>query len=189
MGPSAATAPRSTTSFVAPGEQVYAGQVDPLPDLPGLTTILRRSAVQMVHDDITPPPGGDDEIVEFGASDASDMLALALLTQPGPFEAETWRMGRFFGVRRAGRLAAMAGQRMHPPGLVELSGVCTHPDFRGEGLATRLTNHVTRAILATGETAFLHAWADNMGAIALYEKLGYGLRCEINVAVFERTRG
>ncbi len=125
----------------------------------------------------------------MGAGDASDMLALALLTQPGPFEAETWRMGRFFGVRRAGRLAAMAGQRMHPPGFVELSGVCTHPDFRGEGLATRLTNHVTRAILDTGETPFLHAWADNTGAIALYEKLGYRLRCEMNVAVFERARG
>ena len=98
-------------------------------------------------------------------------------------------MGRFFGVRHAGRLAAMAGQRMHPPGFVELSGVCTHPDFRGEGLATRLTNHVTRAILDTGETPFLHAWADNTGAIALYEKLGYRLRCEMNVAVFERARG
>lgn len=179
----------SVAGLVAPGEQVYAGQVDPLPDLPGLATVVRRSAVQMVHDDITPPLGGDGEIVELGAGDASDMLALALLTQPGPFEAETWRMGRFFGVRRAGRLAAMAGQRMHPPGFVELSGVCTHPDLRGGGLATRLTNHVTRTILETGETPFLHAWADNTGAIALYEKLGYRLRSKMNVAVFERARG
>jgi predicted GNAT family acetyltransferase len=67
--------------------------------------------------------------------------------------------------------------------------VCTHPDCRGQGLATRLTNHVTRAIIAAGETPFLHAWADNTGAIALYEKLGYRLRREVNVAVFERAKG
>jgi predicted GNAT family acetyltransferase len=136
-------------------------------------------------------PSADDagEIAELGAADSADMLALARLTEPGPFEAETWRMGRFFGVRRAGRLVAMGGQRLHPPGHIELSGVCTHPDCRGEGLATRLTNHVTGVILEGGETPFLHAWADNTGAIALYEKLGYRLRREVNVAVFERAKG
>jgi predicted GNAT family acetyltransferase len=96
-------------------------------------------------------------------------------------------MGDFFGVTRDGRLAAMAGQRMRPPGHVELSGVCTHPDFRGEGLATRLSAHVTRAILARGETPFLHAWKDNAGTIALYGKLGYRIRREMNVAVFVRA--
>jgi predicted GNAT family acetyltransferase len=65
--------------------------------------------------------------------------------------------------------------------------VCTHPDYRGEGLATRLSAHVTRAILARGETPFLHAWKDNAGAIALYGKLGYRIRREMNVAVFVRA--
>jgi predicted GNAT family acetyltransferase len=134
-----------------------------------------------------PAPADDSgDLVELGEADSPEMLALARLTEPGPFEAETWRMGRFFGVRRDGRLVAMAGQRMHPPGFVELSGVCTHPDARGEGLATRLTNHVTRAILAGGETPFLHAWADNTGAIALYERLGYRMYRQMNVAVFAR---
>jgi predicted GNAT family acetyltransferase len=114
------------------------------------------------------------------------MLALATLTEPGPSRRDTWLMGNFVGVRHESRLAAMAGERMHPPGHVELSGVCTHPDFRGHGLATRLSAHVTRAILGRGETPFLHAWKDNAGAIALYEKLSYRIRCEMNVAVFER---
>jgi predicted GNAT family acetyltransferase len=34
-----------------------------------------------------------------------------------------------------------------------------------------------------------HAWADNTGAIALYGRLGYRLRREVNVAVFERAKG
>jgi len=179
----------AAAALVLPGEQVYAGQADPMPELPGLTTALHRLGVQMLYEGATPPAEAPGDIVELGAAGACAMLALARLTEPGPFEVETWRMGRFFGVRREGRLVAMAGQRMHPPGFVEVSGVCTHADFRGEGLATRLTNHVTRAILDTGETPFLHAWADNTGAIALYEKLGYRLRCEMNVAVFERVRG
>ena len=84
-------------------------------------------------------------------------------------------------------MAAMAGERMHPPGHAELSGVCTHPDFRGQGLGRRLSAYKTRAILARGETPFLHAWMDNTGAIALYEKLGYRIRREMNVAVFARA--
>jgi predicted GNAT family acetyltransferase len=171
---------------VRPDEQVYAGQVDAMPELPGLATVVQRLGVQMLYHGDAPGSAGQGDILELGEADAAEMLALARLTEPGPFEAETWRMGRYFGLRREGRLVAMAGQRMHPPGYVELSGVCTHPDFRGEGLATRLTNHVTRAILETGETPFLHAWADNTGAIALYERLGYRLRCPMNVAVFER---
>ena len=176
----------AAAALVAPGEQVYSGQAGSLPDLPGLTTVLCRPGVQMIYEGAPPATGDAGDLVELGEADSADMLALARLTQPGPFEVETWRMGRFLGVRRAGRLVAMAGQRMHPPGFVELSGVCTHPDARGEGLATRLTNHVTRIILEGGKTPFLHAWADNAGAIALYGRLGYRLWREIGVAVFER---
>jgi predicted GNAT family acetyltransferase len=174
-------------ALIEPGDPVLVVQAAAVPELPGVTLVLRRAAVQMVHDRAV-PDGGDEEIVPLGDSDGSEMLALATLTNPGPFRERTPLMGDFFGVRRDGRLAAMAGQRMHPPGHVELSGVCTHPDFRGHGLATRLSALVTRAILARDETPFLHAWADNAGAIALYERLGYRIRCQMNVAVFERAR-
>jgi predicted GNAT family acetyltransferase len=175
-------------ALAEPGDPVLVVQAAAIPDLPGVTLVLRRAAVQMVHDG-TAPAGDDREIALLGEADASEMLALATLTNPGPFRERTRLMGDFFGVRRDGRLAAMAGQRMHPPGHVELSGVCSHPDFRGQGLATRLSAYVTRAILARGETPFLHAWKDNHGAIALYEKLGYRVRREMNVAVFERGKG
>lgn len=171
-----------------PGDPVFVVQEPPIPDLPGLARKLRRGAVQMVFDG-KPPEGGDDEIVPLGEGDADEMLGLATLTEPGPFRRETRLMGPFFGIRREGRLAAMAGERFHPPGHAELSGVCTHPDFRGQGLGGRLSAFKTRAILDRGERPFLHAWADNAGAIALYERLGYRIRCPMNVAVFERAKG
>ena len=60
-------------------------------------------------------------------------------------------MGRFVGIRRGGRLVAMAGERMHLDGHTEVSGVCTHPDFRGRGLARQLSAAVARQIEARGE--------------------------------------
>ena len=81
----------------------------------------------------------------------------------------------------------MAGERLRLPGYTEISAVCTHPDFAKQGLSTRLSAHVTAAILARGERPFLHSWSDNFGAIALYERLGYRVRAGLTVAVFERA--
>lgn len=75
-----------------------------------------------------------------------------------------------------GRLVAMAGERMKPDGFTEVSGVCTHPEHRGRGYAGALMRLVAGRILDRGETPFLHAYASNRGAIALYQTLGFTLR-------------
>jgi predicted GNAT family acetyltransferase len=173
-------------ALAEPGETVFVVQAEPGPDLPGLAPVLRRPAVQMVFAGKLAEPVDEPEIVELGEADAPEMLALATLTEPGPFRIDTRLMGRFVGLRRDGRLAAMAGERLRPSGHTELSGVCTHPDFRGQGLGTLLSAHVTRKMIERGEVPILHAWRDNHGAIALYEKLGYRVRREMAVAAFER---
>jgi len=119
--------------------------------------------------------------------DAPEMLALATLTEPGPFLARTHTIGTFLGIRIGGRLAAMAGERMRFPGYTEVSGVCTHPEFRGRGLARRLSAAVTASIQARGDQPFLHAWKTNHSAISLYEGLGFKLRTEVNAAVLKRV--
>ena len=116
-------------------------------------------------------------------ADAAEMLALAELTEPGPFAARTHTLGQFWGVRENGRLAAMAGERMKPEGFAEVSGVCVHPAHRGRGHAAALSALVADHIKARGETPFLHAYADNAGAIHLYESLGFVVRSPVTVAV------
>jgi len=172
--------------LVAPGEHVYVLQVPKIVAPPALHATKTALGVQMVATGSIQPESGDDEILPLGDVDAPEMLALAQLTQPGPFLARTHVMGSFIGIRIDGRLAAMAGERMRVPGYTELSGVCTHPDFRGRGFARRLSATVSVMIGARGETPFLHAWKDNHSAIALYEKLGFRLRTDVNVAVLER---
>jgi predicted GNAT family acetyltransferase len=129
---------------------------------------------------------GDDDIVSLGDADAPQMLALAQLTQPGPFLARTHAMGSFIGIRIGGRLAAMAGERFRFAGHTEVSGVCTHPDFQGRGFARRLSAAVATRIQARGEVPFLHAWATNQAAIDLYRGLGFELRAQVHVAVLDR---
>ncbi|HEU4669396.1 MAG TPA: GNAT family N-acetyltransferase, partial [Dyella sp.] len=173
--------------LVGPGEQVYQLQVPAISVPPGLAAVRQAWGVQMVADAPLAPEPDAGDIVPLGEDDAAEMLALAQLTQPGPFLVHTHRMGRFHGVRIDGRLAAMAGERMRFLGWTELSGVCTHPDFRGRGLARRLSQYVASLIAARGDTAFLHAWRDNAPAIRLYESLGFAWRSDVHVAVLARA--
>jgi predicted GNAT family acetyltransferase len=149
----------------------------------GIEVVSRASCVQMICEALTPAPDDGLEILLLGPADAAEMLALATLTKPGPFRARTHELGGFIGVRRDGRLAAMAGRRLRVEGHTELSGVCTHPDFRGHGLATALSRRVVAAVLAEGETAFLHAYATHDATVALYESLGFRARAHVTYTV------
>lgn len=175
------------TDLVAPGQQIYLLQAPPIVLPPGLTALKHAWGVQMVANEALAPEPETDDMLPLGDADAEEMLALAHLTRPGPFLARTHRMGRFVGIRIDGRLAAMAGERMRFPGWTELSGVCVHPDFRGRGLARRLSRYVAARIADGGDTAFLHSWRDNTAAIHLYEELGFTWRTDVHVIVASRS--
>ncbi|MFP5078242.1 GNAT family N-acetyltransferase [Rhizobium sp. YIM 134829] len=138
--------------------------------------------LQMVATDIEALPS-TYEILALSDEDAPEMLALAHLTSPGPFAAQTHRLGQFNGIRIDGRLVAMAGQRMHLPGYREISGVCTHPDARGLGLAKLLCAAGAAQSLANGERPFLHVLADNEPAIRVYRSLGFAVRRSFTVSI------
>jgi ribosomal protein S18 acetylase RimI-like enzyme len=140
----------------------------------GWEVIFTLDGVQMVDDGI--PAAPDPEAVVLGPADVPEMLALVERTRPGPFRPRTIAMGTYLGVRRGGRLIAMAGERLHPPGWTEISAVCTDAEHRGEGLATRLVLAVAAGIRERGDTPFLHASAANVNAIRLYTALGFRLR-------------
>jgi GNAT superfamily N-acetyltransferase len=117
--------------------------------------------------------------------DAPAMVALAELTEPGPFRLRTMELGNFYGFFHGDQLVSMAGERLHLPGLTEVSGVCTHPDARGRGYARMLMTFVVREIEHEGKQAFLHALTDNP-AIRLYAGLGFELSHNFDFAVLVR---
>ena len=128
------------------------------------------------------------EIVELGLPDSSEMLELTTLTKPGPFGTRTHELGNYVGVRDDGKLVAMAGERLKVPGYTEVSAVCTHPEYTGNGYALVLMWEIMRGIRDRGETPFLHVRQDNARAVALYERLGFKTRKLTHFAVLRRAK-
>ncbi len=169
---------KSRTALVAlipAGGSIYLIEPEIAPIIPGTVVVRHAQFLQMVATALT-EGSGRLEALSLDDSDSEEMLALATLTEPGPFFEHTNRLGDFVGIRSGGQLIAMAGERMAMPGYTEVSAVCTHPDHRGRGYAAGLMRIVGARILARGEQPILHTYASNIGAIALYEALGFRTR-------------
>jgi ribosomal protein S18 acetylase RimI-like enzyme len=160
--------------------------------LPGVGTapggweiVFQGEGVQLIDTALAAKP--DPEAVPLGPDDVPEILNLIERTKPGPFLPRTIELGTYLGIRRDGRLIAMAGERQHPPGWTEISAVCTDDAYRGQGLATRLVRAVAAGIRERGETPFLHAIATNTNAIRLYESIGFTLRRRASFTAFQRS--
>ena len=111
---------------------------------------------------------------------------LARLTNPGPFGIRTPELGEYFGYFDGDKLIAMAGERLCVSNLHEVSGICTHPDFQGRGLARKLTLKLLRRQMQRGKTTFLHVMSHNAPARGLYETMGFRIYLETVVRVATR---
>lgn len=185
-GPFAAardTSPEALAALAAtlhgPDDRIGVVEREAWPVPEGTKVLGGGDLAQMVFEG--PPPEGPDDprIKRLGERDAKAMAALAHATEPGPWGPKTHRYGPYYGIRIGRKLASMAGERMRLPGLAELSGVSTWPEFRGQGLASALVRRVVRGFLERGDTPFLHCYAANAGAIALYEALGFRTRARM----------
>jgi ribosomal protein S18 acetylase RimI-like enzyme len=152
------------------------------PPPPGWQVVFELGIVQLAEAAVEAGP--DPDAVVLGPGDVPEMLDLVRRTDPGPFRARTIETGTYLGLRHEGALIAMAGERTRPPGWTELSAVCTDPQYRGRGLGSRLVRAVVHGVRERGERAFLHASVTNVGAIRLYEALGFALRRQTRVRTF-----
>lgn len=162
------------SDLLGSGAEVAISNANPvIPD--GWDEVWRGAGVQLVETErLQTRP--DDEVIVLGADDAPEMLALVERNQPGPFLPRTHELGRYIGIRREGRLIAMAGERLQPEGWTEISAVATDAEYRRQGLASRLVLDIAYHVQQRGDRALLHAAATNTGAILAYQKLGFALR-------------
>ncbi|HEY6640736.1 GNAT family N-acetyltransferase [Povalibacter sp.] len=163
--------------IIEPGESVYLVGVAPPLDA-GWQVLLQTSIAQMVcHARIEPKPG--PQFRALTDADRADMIELTTRVFPGYFRARTNEMGRYIGIYAGNTLAAMAGERMCLDGYVEISAVCTHPDFTSRGFAAHLVGELCHEILSRRLTPFLHVSWENARARALYAKLGFVDRASV----------
>jgi len=164
------------TALVLPGERVWLFEEIPELDPRQWRETRRIGGCQMVCDALpseVEPRNGPKSVMLDPLTEAAEMNALKAIAFPGFFGMRTPEMGRYRGIRVDGELVAMAGERLAPPGYREVSAICTHPAHLGHGYAQRLTREATAAILADGDTAFLHVADGNGAAIHIYEQLGF----------------
>jgi ribosomal protein S18 acetylase RimI-like enzyme len=172
--------------FCAPGEHLNSsGWSGPAPA--GWVIHAETTLIKMVWDAPMPAADAGPAAVRLGAEHVPQILELVALTKPGPFGPRTIELGEYFGAFDGPRLVAMAGERMFAGSLREVSGVCTHPDFQGRGLARGLMRLLLRRELQRGETPFLHVRRDNRSAHALYLRMGFRDCQEQVVRVLSRT--
>ena len=155
----------------------------------GWQALVAKDGVQMIAgQDGAMPVDAAADLLRLCPGDVPDMIDLASRTRPGPFLSRTIELGTYLGIRRHGRLVAMAGERLHPPGWTEISAVCTDEAWRGQGLATRLVRVLEAEIRGRGETPFLHVPVAKQGTVLLYEALGFQVRRTVNFAVVRVPR-
>jgi len=170
-------------ALVQPGERI--GILSVIPTLEGDWSILKAFDIwQYIW------TGGrlqtDSDAMRLTEEHVPAMLELVALVYPSYFRPETAALGDYFGFFDGDRLIAMAGIRMALEGHQEISAVCTHPSYRGRGLAGRLSEHLVGHIQSQGDTPFLHTEFDNAAAQALYTRIGFERRAVLPFRVFDR---
>ena len=132
------------------------------------------------------PGDGEDEGSVLGEADRPAMRELTRIAFPDFFRERTPELGAYLGIFAGERLIAMAGERMALPGLQEISGVCTHPDFAGRGHARRLTRALMIRQRRRGVDSFLHVSEGNEGARRLYDSMGFEARASLLMCKVDR---
>lgn len=119
----------------------------------------------------------DAEAVALTPADGDQLRALYAASYPGNwFMPRMLETGCYFGIRRGGDLVSVAGVHVFSPTykVAALGNIATRPDMRGRGLATAVTARLCQELLRDGiEWIGLNVKADNAGAIACYERLGF----------------
>jgi len=153
----------------------------------GLETVFSTTLNQLVFENFKTKYSTEmfQTIQPLGDEHISEMLALTALTKPGPFYEKTNAFGNYVGIFQNNQLVAMAGERLHLNDYTEISAVCTHPSQTGKGFGSLLVAYLAKKIVDNGQTPFLHARKDNVGAIRVYEKVGFVVRKEMNFAIFK----
>ena len=122
----------------------------------------------------------NDPIIKLTGEHIDALYELVNLVQPGYFKKKTALLGNYYGIFKNEELVAVTGERIQMNDFIEVSAVVTHPNHTGKGYAKQLVTHTVNEIFKQNKIPYLHVIEDNIGAIQLYEKLGFTIRRKIS---------
>lgn len=115
-------------------------------------------------------------VEQMSHSDLQELEALYHVSYPGNwFDPRMLETGHYYGVRQGSALVSVAGVHVYSPKykVATLGNVTTHPNFRKQGLATKVCAKLCQSLLDSVDYIGLNVKADNTGAISCYERLGF----------------
>ena len=121
----------------------------------------------------------DKRVLQLGASDLDELVELERQCFAYHWTREQFLLGlergvfRLLGLRSDGRLSAYMAFSLIADEM-EILNLAVHPDFRRQGLGTRLLERAFEICRKSGiATSFLDVKESNDAAIELYRKFGY----------------
>ena len=104
------------------------------------------------------------------------------------FHTKMIETGKYFGYFDNEKIVAVSGVHVDSDEykISALGNITTHPDYRGKGIATKLTSRLVAELLTNSEkTICLNVKSGNLSAIASYRKLGFVKVHEYEESLFE----
>ncbi len=152
----------------------------------GWKLIKHIAGTQFIYNSVNKFDFDFSNIIPLEKKHVAQMVSLATLTKPGPFDNKTIEFGGYHGLFDKEKLISMTGRRLQIHEFIEVSAVCTHPDYGGKGLAGLLMKHQINSILEENKVPFLHVKSDNRTAVELYERLGFTQNGPMNFYFMKR---
>ena len=131
------------------------------------------------------------DVLSLSEADLQDIEALYRDSYPENwFDPCMLRTGKYFGVRKNGKLVSIAGIHVFSEQyqVAALGNITTHPLWRGKGFGAKVTARVCQSLIQSGliKTIGLNVKTNNLAAIPCYQKLGFNKSFDFNEYIFYR---
>lgn len=123
-----------------------------------------------------PEASVDENIRRLGISDMKEIKELYSIAYPDNwFDARMMETGKYFGYFRKGKLVAISGIHVYSSEyrIAALGNIATHPRFRGQKIAYKLTSALCIDLKKSADIIGLNVKSDNAAAIKCYENIGF----------------
>lgn len=135
-----------------------------------------------------PSDSSAESIIRLTEADEPELRAFFERAYPSNyFVPRMLQTGKYLGYKDDGMIVAVTGVHTYAKQhkVAVLGNIATHPDFRGQGLASLLTSRLLEELTAEGNMVCLNVQQDNEAAIRCYEKLGFVKIHEYAEALYE----
>lgn len=136
-----------------------------------------KKLLLMKHVHLNALPQEDTSVLRLGPPDFELVESKMAELETMAFSKEELQYP-FYGVMEQSELIAVGGYHIYSEDYVELGNIGTDIRWRRQGYGKKICTELTRAGRRVTPNVYLNVLEENIGAISLYQSIGYELICE-----------